>query len=140
MKTSRSPLCSVRTWDLRRLIVPITYFIEKPFQNWSRKSDELLGTVFLYLDYQVPLGELREELKRLVEKNTNWDGKVCGLQVTDTKPNTIEVRALVSSENASKNFDLRCQIREGLIKFLRSRYPESLPRVADRPDPAGRAD
>lgn len=120
---------AVRTWDLRRLIVPITYFIEKPFQNWSRKSDEILGTIFLYLDYQVPLGELREELKRLVEKNENWDQKVCGLQVTDTKPNTIEVRALVSSLNPGKNFDLRCQVREGLIEFLRSRYPESLPRI-----------
>lgn len=120
---------AVRTWDLRRLIVPITYFIEKPFQNWSRKSDEILGTVYLYLDYQVPLGELREEVKRLVEKNENWDRKVCGLQVTDTKPNTIEVRVLVSSLNAGKNFDLRCQVREGLIEFLRSRYPESLPRV-----------
>jgi small-conductance mechanosensitive channel len=119
----------VRTWDLRRLIVPITYFIEKPFQNWSRKSQELLGTVFLYLDYQVPLGELRQELKRLVEKNPNWDGKVCGLQVTDTKPNTIEVRALVSSKDAGTGFDLRCQVREGLIEFLRSRYPKSLPRV-----------
>jgi small-conductance mechanosensitive channel len=68
---------SLRTWDLRRLIVPITCFIEKPFQNWSRKSAEILGTIFLYLDYQVPLGELREELKRLVEKNENWDRKVC---------------------------------------------------------------
>jgi small-conductance mechanosensitive channel len=119
----------VRTWDLRRLILPITYFIEKPFQNWSRKSDELLGTVFLYLDYQVPLGELRAELKRLVQGNPNWDGQVCGLQVTDTKENTIEVRALMSSVDASKGFDLRCQIREGLIEFLRSRYPQSLPRV-----------
>jgi small-conductance mechanosensitive channel len=120
---------SVRTWDMRRLIVPITYFIEKPFQNWSRKSEELLGTIFLYLDYQVPFGELRQELKRLVEKNPNWDGKACGLQVTDTKPNMIEVRALVSSESAGKCFDLRCQVREGLIEILRSRYPESLPRV-----------
>jgi small-conductance mechanosensitive channel len=120
---------AVRTWDLRRLIVPITYFIEKPFQNWSRKSDELLGTVFLYLDYLVPLDEVRAELKRLVEKNDNWDRKVCGLQVTDTKPNTIEVRALVSSANPGKNFDLRCQVREGLLAFLRSHYPESLPRV-----------
>ncbi len=120
---------SVRTWDLRRLIVPITYFIEKPFQNWSRKSDQILGTIFLYLDYQVPLGELREQLKRLVEENANWDRKVCGLQVTATKPNTIEVRALVSSLNAGKNFDLRCEVREGLIEFLRRRYPESLPRV-----------
>jgi small-conductance mechanosensitive channel len=120
---------SVRTWDLRRLIIPITYFIEKPFQNWSRKSEQLLGTVFLYLDYQVPLGELREELKRLVEKNENWDGEVCNLQVTETKPSTIEVRALVSSANAGRGFDLRCQVREGLIEFLRSCYPESLPRV-----------
>ncbi len=119
----------VRTWDLRRLVVPITYFIEKPFQNWSRQSEEILGAVFLYLDYQVPLGELRQELKRLVDGNENWNGNVCTLVVTDTKPNTIEVRALVSSLNASKNFDLRCQVREGLIDFLRSRYPASLPQV-----------
>ncbi len=120
---------SVRTWDLRRLIVPITYFIEKPFQNWSRRSDAILGTIFLYLDYQVPFGELREELKRLVEKNENWDGEVCKLQVTETKPNAVEVRALVSSPNAGKSFDLRCEVREGLIEFLRSRYPESLPHL-----------
>ncbi len=120
---------AVRTWDLRRLIVPITYFIEKPFQNWSRKSDEILGTIFLYLDYQVPLGELRGELKRLVERNENWDHRVCGLQVTDTKENTIEVRVLVSSTNASRNFDLRCEVREALIEFLRAKVPESLPRV-----------
>ena len=120
---------SVRTWDLRRLIVPITYFIEKPFQNWSRNSDAILGTIFLYLDYQVPFGELREELKRLVEKNENWDGEVCKLQVTETKPSTVEVRALVSSRDAGKSFDLRCEVREGLIEFLRGRYPESLPHV-----------
>ena len=82
----------VRTWDLRRLVLPITYFIEKPFQNWSRRSTEVLGTIYLYLDYQVPLGQLRAELKRFAELNPNWDKKVCGLQVTDTKENTIEVR------------------------------------------------
>ncbi len=120
---------AVRTWDLRRLIVPITYFVEKPFQNWSRKSDEILGTILLYLDYQVPLGELREELKRLVEQNRHWDHRVCGLQVTDTKPHMIEVRVLVSSVNAENNFDLRCEVREGLVEFLRSRFPESLPRI-----------
>ncbi len=120
---------TIRTWDLRRLVVPITYFLEKPFQNWSRKSDEILGAIYLYLDYQVPLGELRQELKRLAEKNENWDHKVCNLVVTDTKPNTIEVRAVVSSLNASTNFDLRCRVREGLIEFLRERYPESLPQV-----------
>jgi small-conductance mechanosensitive channel len=117
---------TVRTWDLRRLVVPITYFIEKPFQNWSRKSTEILGAVFLYLDYQVPLGELREEVKRLVDGNEKWDRQVCGVQVTDTKESTIEVRVVVSSTNASRNFDLRC---EGLIEFLRAKYPESLPRT-----------
>jgi small-conductance mechanosensitive channel len=120
---------TVRTWDLRRLVLPITYFIEKPFQNWSRVSTELLGTVILYLDYQVPLGEVRKELKRLVENNPKWDRRVCGLQVTDTKQSTIEVRALVSGTDPGKTFDLRCEVREGLIEFLRRDYPESLPRV-----------
>jgi small-conductance mechanosensitive channel len=120
---------TVRTWDLRRLVLPITYFIEKPFQNWSRVSTELLGTVILYLDYQVPLGELRKELKRLLENNPKWDRRVCGLQVTDTKENTIVVRALVSGTDPGKTFDLRCEVREGLIEFLRRDYPESLPRV-----------
>jgi small-conductance mechanosensitive channel len=120
---------TVRTWDLRRVVLPITYFIEKPFQNWSRVSTDLLGTVFLYLDYQVPTGELREELKRLVENNPKWDRKVCGLQVTDAKQSTIEVRALVGSTDPGKAFDLRCEVREGLIEFLCRNYPESLPRV-----------
>ncbi len=120
---------SVRTWDLRRVILPITYFIEKPFQNWSRVSPELLGTVLFYLDYQVPLGELRKELKRVLENNPKWDRKVCGLQVTDAKQNTTEVRALVSSSNPGNAFDLRCDVREGLINFLVRNYPESLPRI-----------
>ena len=120
---------TVRTWDLRRLVLPITYFVEKPFQNWSRVSSDLLGTVFLYLDYQVPTDELRRELKRLVENNPKWDRKVCGLQVTDAKQSTIEVRALVGSTDPGKAFDLRCEVREGLIEFLCRNYPESLPRV-----------
>src|SRR6266480_949564 len=120
---------TVRTWDLRRLVLPITYFVEKPFQNWSRVSSELLGTVILNLDYQPPIGELRKELKRLVEDNPKWDRKVCGLQVTDAKQSTIEVRALVSSTDPGKTFDLRCDVREGLIEFLRRHHPESLPRV-----------
>src|SRR6266700_50678 len=120
---------TVRTWDLRRMILPITYFIEKPFQNWSRVSTELLGTVMLYLDYQVPMAELRKELKRLVENNPKWDRRVCGLQVTNTTQSTIEVRALVSGTDPGKTFDLRCEVREGLIESLRRDYPESLPRV-----------
>lgn len=119
---------TVRTWDSRRMILPITYFVEKPFQNWSRVSTELLGTVILYLDYQTPMGELRKELKRLVESNPKWDRKVCGMQVTDTKQSTIEVRVLVSATDPGKTFDLRCDIREGLIEFLVRNHPESLPR------------
>jgi small-conductance mechanosensitive channel len=130
---------TVRTWDLRRMILPITYFVEKPFQNWSRVSTELLGTIVIYLDYQTPIGALRKELKRLVENNPKWDRKVCGLQVTDTKQTTIEVRALVSSTDAGKVFDLRCEVREGLIDFLCRNFPESLPRqrsVSEPPDEA----
>ena len=119
---------TVRTWDLRRIVLPITYFVEKPFQNWSRVSTELLGTVMLYLDYQAPMGELRKELKRLVENNPKWDKRVCGLQVTDTKERVIEVRALVSGSDPGKLGDLRAEVREGLINFLVRNYPESLPR------------
>jgi small-conductance mechanosensitive channel len=126
---------TVRTWDLRRMILPITYFVEKPFQNWSRVSPEVLGTVILYLDYQAPLGELRAELKRLLENNPKWDGKVCGLQVTDSKQTTIEVRALVSSTDPATAFGLRCEVREGLIEFLRRHHPEGLPRVRNVIEP-----
>jgi small-conductance mechanosensitive channel len=127
---------TVRTWDLRRMILPITYFVEKPFQNWSRVSTDLLGAVVLYLDYQAPIGELRKELKRLVENNPKWDRKVCGLQVTDTKQSTIEVRALVSSTDPGKLSDLRCEVREGLIEFLCRNYSESLPRQRSVSEPS----
>jgi small-conductance mechanosensitive channel len=119
---------TVRTWDLRRLVVPITQFVEKSFQNWSRVSTELLGTVILYLDYQVPMGEVRKELKRLVENNPKWDKRVCGLQITDTTEHAIQVRALISGSDPGKLGDLRCEVREGLINFLVHNYPESLPR------------
>lgn len=114
-------------WDQRRLILPINYFIEKPFQNWTRVSSEILGTVFLYLDYNTPVDELRKEFERLLEASPLWDKRVQVVQVTDTKPGTVEIRCLVSASNSSKAFDLRCYIREGLIAFLRDKYPESLP-------------
>src|SRR2546423_6252916 len=120
---------TVRTWDLRRLVLPITYFVEKPFQNWSRVSSDLLGTVILNLDYQAPIGELRKELKRLVEDNPKWDRKVCGLQVTNSKESTNEMRALGRNTDPGKAFDLRCEVREGLIQFLCRNHPESLPRT-----------
>jgi Mechanosensitive ion channel len=102
----------VRVWDLRRLVVPITYFIEQPFQNWTRSSADILGTVFLYVDYAVPLDALRAELTRLLEASRYWDRKVNLLQVTDAKEHTLEIRALASAADASLAWDLRCEIRE----------------------------
>ena len=119
----------VKIWDLRRLVVPITYFIEKPFQNWTRTSADLLGTVFLYVDYTVPVDAVRQELTRLLEASPGWDRKVNVLQVTDAKQRTVELRALMSSSDAGKSFDLRCEVREKLVDFIQKNYPESLPRV-----------
>jgi small-conductance mechanosensitive channel len=119
----------VKIWDLRRLVLPISYFIEQPFQNWTRTSADLLGTVFLYLDYTVPMNELRAELTRVLTASPLWDKKVSVLQITDTKERTIEVRALMSACNAGAAFDLRCEVREKLIDFLQRHYPQSLPRV-----------
>lgn len=119
----------VRIWDLRRLIVPITYFIEKPFQNWTRISADLLGTVFLYADYRVPIRAVREELHRIVEGLKQWDGQVCKLQVTNATERTVELRALVSARDSSSAWELRCEVREGLIDFLQKNYPQALPRV-----------
>jgi small-conductance mechanosensitive channel len=119
----------VKIWDLRRLMLPISYFLEKPFQNWTRVSADILGTVFLYVDHTVPVPEIREQLKRIVQDSENWDGKVCGVQVTDTSPQGIEVRALVSAADASKAWDLRCEVREKLIGFVRDKYPQALPRL-----------
>jgi small-conductance mechanosensitive channel len=119
----------VKIWDLRRLVLPITYFIERPFQNWTRTSADLLGTVFLYLDYNVPMNALRAELTRILKASPLWDKKVSVLQITDTKERTIEVRALVSAKDAGAAFDLRCEVREKLIEFLQRHHPHSLPRV-----------
>jgi len=116
-------------WDLRRLVVPITYFIEKPFQNWTRTSADLLGTVFLQVDYGVPVEAVREELTRILEASPNWDRKVNVLQVTDAKERTLELRALASSSDASRSWDLRCEVREKLVAFMQKNYPDSLPRL-----------
>lgn len=131
----------VRLWDWRRLVLPINYFLEKPFQNWTRNSAELIGSVFLYTDYGVPLEPLRAELSRLLQASPLWDGKVNVLQVTDTRERVIELRALMSARNAPQAWDLRCAIREGLIVYLQQHHPEALPRVRaaiDRPHSANR--
>jgi small-conductance mechanosensitive channel len=119
----------VRIWDLRRLVLPISYFIEKPFENWTRTSAELLGSVFLYVDYNVPLERLRAELQKILDSSKLWDRKVSVLQVTDTKQHTIEIRVLVSAHDASTAWDLRCEVREKLIGYLQKHHPESLPRL-----------
>jgi small-conductance mechanosensitive channel len=116
-------------WDERRLILPINYFIEKPFQNWTRTSADLLGTVFLYTDYTLPLEELRKEYNRLIDKHPLWDKKVKIIQVTDSKQSVMEVRVLMSAANSSNAFDLRCDIREGLITYIQKNYPEALPKT-----------
>jgi small-conductance mechanosensitive channel len=116
-------------WDKRRLILPINYFITKPFQNWTRSSSEILGTVFLYVDYTIPLEAIRKEFDRLIELSPLWDKKVKVVQVTDTKENNIEVRVLMSAHNSSDAFDLRCYIRENLVTFIQQNYPGSLPRI-----------
>jgi len=119
----------VRIWDKRRLIVPTTYFIEKPFQNWTRVSADILGTVFIYTDYQVPVGELRKEFTRILEESKLWDGKVNVMQVTNATEKTVEIRALMSTADSPTGWDLRVHVREKLISFLQENYPESLPRM-----------
>lgn len=119
----------VRLWDKRRLVLPSTYFLEKPFQNWTRTSAEIIGSVFIYADYTLPVSALREELTRLLQASELWDGKVNVLQVTDAKESTLELRALVSAKNSPVAWDLRVYIREKLIEFIQKNYPESLPRT-----------
>jgi small-conductance mechanosensitive channel len=119
----------VKIWDERRLVLPISYFIEKPFQNWTRVSAELLGTVFLYVDYTVPVEPIRQRLKEILDATTLWDKRVWGVQVTNASERTVELRALVSARDSSDAWDLRCLVREKLIEFLQERYPEGLPRL-----------
>jgi small-conductance mechanosensitive channel len=118
----------IRIWDLRRLIVPLSYFIEKPFQNWTYESANLLGAVMLHVDYQAPIARIREELDRIVHDTPLWDGKVVVLQVTEAPSTMVELRALVSARTAGQAFDLRCFVRERLIAFLQAEHPEALPR------------
>lgn len=125
----------VRIWDLRRLIVPLSYFIEKPFQNWTRQTADLLGSAFIYVDYTAPVEELRQELLRILKSSGMWDGRVWNLQVSNATASTLELRALMSAPNGSVAWDLRCHVREKMIAFLQKNYPESLPRT--RADVAG---
>jgi len=119
----------VRIWDKRRLIVPINYFIEKPFQNWTRTTAEILGTVFIYVDYRFPVEKMREALTEILENTDLWDGQVNVLQVTDAKEHTLELRALVSAVDSPTAWDLRVLVREKLVEFVQKNYPEYLPQT-----------
>jgi small-conductance mechanosensitive channel len=119
----------VRIWDLRRLVLPLSYFIEHPFQNWTRSSSDLLGTVFLYVDYTVPVEEVRAELRRIVESTNLWKGEVCVLQVSDATEQAVQLRALVDAHDSNAAWGLRCFVREKLIQFLQEKYPSALPKV-----------
>ena len=122
----------VRIWDLRRLVVPISYFIEKSFTNWTRTSAEILGTAFFYVDYSVPVEAVREELHRILEASELWDGAAWALQVTDLSERTVQLRALMSAANSGDAFNLRCEVREQLTAWLQQHYPDALPTIRAR--------
>ena len=118
----------VKLWDWRRMILPLTYFIQKPFQNWTRDTARLIGTAFLYVDYQAPIERLRAELERICHNSPLWDGDVVSLQVTDITDRVAQVRCLASARNGGTAFDLRCEIREKMLAFMRDECPEALPK------------
>ncbi|MGS0741405.1 mechanosensitive ion channel family protein [Glaciimonas sp. GG7] len=119
----------VRIWDERRMIVPLQWFIENPFENWTHKSSTILGTVFLWLDFAVPVAALRAEFERICKTSKLWDGRVCVLHVTDSTDRAMQLRLLVSAQDSGIAFDLRCNIREEMIAFIAAHYPQALPRL-----------
>jgi small-conductance mechanosensitive channel len=118
----------VRLWDWRRMVLPLSYFIEKPFQNWTRESATLIGTAFLHVDYTAPVEVMRRKLQEIAAASPLWDKRVVNMQVTDLRSATMEIRMLVSASNAGRTFDLRCEVREKMITFLQAEYPTALPR------------
>lgn len=118
----------IRLWDWRRMVVPLSYFIERPFQNWTRDAQSLIGAILLHVDYSADVPRIRERLEQIAKECRLWDGAVVNLQVTDSHPRSIELRALVSARNAPQSWDLRCEIREKLLAFIRDEMPEALPR------------
>lgn len=126
----------MKLWDERRLIVPLQWFIEHPFQNWTRTTAQLIGSVLLWVDFHADVDALRTEAQRLAESSPLWDRRVCVLQVVETSERAMQLRVIVSSGSSGQNWDLRCLLREGLIRFLREHQPEALPRVRAEVDGA----
>ena len=127
IETINSAYVVVKIWDLRRLIVPLSYFIENSFQNWTRESSDIMGTAFLYVDYSIPVDDLRKQLESIVHPSPLWNQQVCGLQVTNLTDRSMELRCLMSSRNSSENFDLRCQVREKMTAWIQQNHPAAFP-------------
>jgi len=119
----------IKIWDMRRLVLPITYFTENPFQNWTRSSAQLLGAVYLYLDYKAPLEELRNHFDKVLESTNLWDKTSKAFQVTDTSEKTMTVRMLMTAKNSPEAYDLRCYVREEMLKYIQAEHPEGLPKT-----------
>lgn len=119
----------VKLWDWRRLILPLGYFIEKPFQNWTREGAALIGTVMIYLDYTVPVADIRRKVEEIAANSPLWDRQVVNVAVTDFRENVVEIRILVSASDGGRTFDLRCEVREKLMEYIQRRYPDALPKV-----------
>ncbi len=118
----------VKIWDERRLVLPVSYFISKPFENWTRTGAQILGSVMVYSDYTVPVDDIRQHFRNFVQAHPLWDGRVAVLQVSDSSEHAMQLRALVSAANSGQAWDLRCAVREDLIGYLMDRFPEALPR------------
>lgn len=131
----------IAIWDQRRLVVPLRWFIETPFQNWTRSTAQILGTVFLWLDYRAPVAAIRAEFERICQQSPSWDGRVCVVQVTETGEWSMQVRLLVSAADSGRAFELRCEVREKILAYLQAEYPQALPvlrtRGEERAQPVG---
>ena len=119
----------IKIWDWRRLVVPLSYFIEKPFQNWTRKSASIIGPIYWTVDYHAPISRMREKLEEICKSTPLWDGDVVNLQVTEASGTSVTVRGLASASTSPKAWDLRCLIREQMIEWLQTEHPEALPRL-----------
>lgn len=131
----------VRLWDWRRLVLPINWFIENPFENWTRRTNDLIGSVILYADFSLPLDALQEEATRIAQNSPLWSGVVCKVQLLEMTEYNMQLRVLVSARGGPDTFDLRCEMREGLIRYIAREYPDAFPRMRlmmpDRNNPHG---
>ncbi len=131
---------TVRVWDLRRLILPVSYFIQNPFESWTRRTADILGVVTVDVDYTVPVDAVRRRIGEILEASPDWDKKVWNLQVTNLGVSTVQLRALMSAADSSASWNLQCEVREKLLAFLQERYPSAMPRLRAEIGPAGEAD